>query len=386
MYCDSSQIKMYPAGQPKSTDEAPYLYEFESMGLNVPRYLQWLVKRLSEPHKDLPGPPVRFLRGYVPSLKAAAELVPGASLVINASGLGAKNLEDVRDDKMYPIRGQTVLVYAPRFRDPKVARCYSRITKDGATYVIPRARSGQVILGGTFDVRKTDTLKPNADVTDRILRNCVELAPELLPETADPNDPTAYVTVDVLRNNIGVRPAREGGVRIELDKPLQVNGHEVGVIHAYGIGMSARLTMQALLGTKRATAWRPRSARWWTNGARRTGRARSCSGQRAQQRPYDVARDTHLSAGIKCAASQFFAFSPHRRGEGPSGTLARRPLKGCADLWVSMSLSGRVGIRVDRLAVAASDSPMLSPVCCMAGSCTASTLARLQGVGVLIAV
>ncbi|KAI3626872.1 hypothetical protein CBS14141_000873 [Malassezia furfur] len=229
-------IKMYPAGQPKSTDEAPYLYEFESMGLNVPRYLQWLVKRLSEPHKDLPGPPVRFLRGYVPSLKAAAELVPGASLVINASGLGAKNLEDVRDDKMYPIRGQTVLVYAPRFRDPKVARCYSRITKDGATYVIPRARSGQVILGGTFDVRKTDTLKPNADVTDRILRNCVELAPELLPETADPNDPTAYVTVDVLRNNIGVRPAREGGVRVELDKPLQVDGHEVGVIHAYGIG------------------------------------------------------------------------------------------------------------------------------------------------------
>lgn len=213
------------------------MYEFRSFGLNVPRYTKWLVQRLSEPHKDLPSPPVRFVRGYVPSLKMAAGLVPGASVVINASGLGSKSLEDVQDDKVYPIRGQTVMVYAPRFRDPKYARCYSRITQSGATYVIPRARSGQVILGGTFDAHKSNPLVSDAETTERILKEATELAPELLPEYVDPSDPTGWVTLDVIRNNVGVRPAREGGARVELDKPLDLNGRQVGVVHAYGIGM-----------------------------------------------------------------------------------------------------------------------------------------------------
>lgn len=232
-----TQMKI-SAGHPKSTNAAPYLYEFRSLGLNVPRYTKWLVQRLQEKHKDLSGPPVRFVRAILPSLKAAAELVPDAALLINASGLGSKSLNDVRDDKVYPIRGQTVLVYAPRFRDAKYTRCYSRITPYGASYVIPRARSGQVILGGTFDERNTNPLKPNVDVTERILKECVALAPELLPDYVDPKDPNAWVGLDVISNNIGVRPAREGGARVELDAPLSVHGRKVGVIHAYGIGTS----------------------------------------------------------------------------------------------------------------------------------------------------
>ncbi|WFC99292.1 D-amino-acid oxidase [Malassezia yamatoensis] len=229
-------IKSHPAGQPKTTEQAPYLYEFESLGLNVPRYLEWLVMQLKQPSNGSSGAPVRFLRGTVPTLKAAAELNPQATIVINATGLGAKNLGDVRDEKVYPIRGQTVLVYAPKFRDAKVSHCYDYRTPQGTNYVIPRGRSGQVILGGTFDARKTDTLVPDADVTRAILKKCAELAPDLLPDHVDPKDPDAWVTLDVLSNNIGVRPAREGGVRVELDKPMSIDGREVGIIHAYGIG------------------------------------------------------------------------------------------------------------------------------------------------------
>ena len=337
-------MKTHPAGQPKSSQEAPYLYEFRSLGLNVPRYLTWLVQRLNEPHKDLPGPPVRFLRGYMPSLKAAAELVPGASVVINASGLGSKSLEDVRDDKVYPIRGQTVLVYAPRFRDPKYTRCYSRLTKEGATYVIPRARSGLVILGGTFDARKTDSMLPDAEVTERILKNCTELAPELLPDYVNPNDPTGWVTLDVIRNNVGVRPAREGGVRVELDKPLSMHGRDVGVVHAYGIGT-------CYINPPRS-CWLS-SQLWRCCRGRRAGRpmARHTSSLEAVASGQSIARDNSGAAGIKRRLGQIFA--SHRTGVlRASRDSCTQATEGMRQPLVSMSLCGQVGISVDRLAVA----------------------------------
>lgn len=63
------------------------------------------------------------------------------ALYVNATGLGAREL--VPDERMYPIRGQTVLVKG----EAKEAK-----TTDQNRYVIPRPGSGTTILGGTREV------------------------------------------------------------------------------------------------------------------------------------------------------------------------------------------------------------------------------------------
>ena len=80
-------------------------------------------------------------------------------------------------------------------------------------------------------------------VTERIIKNAIDLAPALLPDAVDPKASDAWTKVDVATVNIGVRPAREGGARVELDPhALQLAGRRVGVVHAYGIGAYDSLT------------------------------------------------------------------------------------------------------------------------------------------------
>ena len=219
--------------------------------------MHWLAAQLRE--TDSCKPPARLIRvSTLPSLQSAAALVPDASLVVNATGLGSQDMPEASESLAYPIRGQTVLVHAPRFRDMNTAHCISKIGSGGASYVIPRARSGFVILGGTFHARVSNPLTPDPAVTERILKDAVLLAPELLPDNVDAHDPNAWKSVEVVGVNIGVRPAREGGARVELDsKPVYVGHRPVGVIHAYGIGMCISVFSQKpflhLLQDQRAT-------------------------------------------------------------------------------------------------------------------------------------
>lgn len=225
----------YAAGHPAAA-EAPYKYKFRSLTLDAPRYLRWLATQVTRPEgQGTPGKIERVTK--LRSLKTAVELVPRASLVVNATGLGSQDMPEAAETQAYPIRGQTVLVYAPRFRDVNVAHCISKISSQGASYVIPRARSGYVILGGTFHKHVSHPLTPDYQVTERILKDAVQLAPDLLPGHVRAHDADAWKSLNVVRVNIGVRPAREGGARVALDEqPLEMHGRRVGVIHAYGIG------------------------------------------------------------------------------------------------------------------------------------------------------
>lgn len=222
-----------------SMPEAPYAYEFRSLCLSVPNYTTWLVEKLLGKMPAPASPPVEFIRvPTVESLEAAAHIVRGASFIVNATGLGSQDLREVKDKSLYPIRGQTVLVNAPRFRDENVARCINFTNGSHTVYVIPRARTGHVILGGTFDAKVSSPMLPNPAVTERILKDTVSRMPELLPSGVDASTPDAWRKADVISVNVGIRPAREGGARVELDpKPLIVDGRTVGVIHAYGIGV-----------------------------------------------------------------------------------------------------------------------------------------------------
>jgi len=57
---------------------------------------------------------IKLVRRQLSSVKELLASQPYTSLVLNATGLGALKLEDVRDTNMYPTRGQTVLVAEPK--------------------------------------------------------------------------------------------------------------------------------------------------------------------------------------------------------------------------------------------------------------------------------
>lgn len=173
--------------------------------LSVPKYLEWLVSLVTQ----LGG---RVLRCHpVKSLQQVMDTYD-CDILINSTGNGAKYLEDVQDTNMYTVRGQTVLVQAPH------VKCqYYREGPGYNTYIIPRG-DGTVICGGTMDPVNVD-LNPDPAITKDILRRCYELYPEITHNRG----PDAF---DIISVNVGFRPGRKGGIRIEKESrgeiPFQV--------------------------------------------------------------------------------------------------------------------------------------------------------------------
>lgn len=89
----------------------------------------------------------------LPSLASALAYAPGALALVNCTGLGSRDLEEVRDTTVHPVRGQVLLVKAPWVRSGWTRQVGSLAGGEGGerTYVIPRA-SGEVIIGGTREV------------------------------------------------------------------------------------------------------------------------------------------------------------------------------------------------------------------------------------------
>lgn len=264
-------------------DKAKGASSYKSHLLNVPEYTKWLVRQLTTPG-DVPaklvlatlwgvplpipvGPPVQFMRSdRVDSLAAAvveASTQGKVDGVVNASGLGAGKLADVMDEKVFPIRGQVAVVRSERLA--KAPQCAMAVVdKHSASeytpavgYIIPRAKSGNVICGGTFTEHSfDDTVDPRTQ--EAILRNAVQICPDLLLapdiEGAAAERARAQIKADPeswrkLASNIvsahaGLRPARKGGPRIEIGRPVGPSG--VPSVHAYGLGPSG---YQASMGT-----------------------------------------------------------------------------------------------------------------------------------------
>jgi hypothetical protein len=159
---------------------------------------------------------------------------------------------------MYPVRGQTILVHAPHLHDflcdtesTLESRLFSThilssITlvsahpNGGVTYIIPRSGpDGTVLLGGTYQANDWDTSYDEI-TAQGIFARCAALEPSLLEKDK----------VRVLSHNVGLRPAREGGPRVEAEwmkLPLKgalvprtndaiVQPRKVMVLHAYGFG------------------------------------------------------------------------------------------------------------------------------------------------------
>ncbi|WVQ75285.1 hypothetical protein IAR50_004899 [Cryptococcus sp. DSM 104548] len=218
---------------------------YEAYTLNTPLYLLHLASSLRALH-------VPIIRHRLSSLSEAYNLLTlgPVDLVINATGLGALSLLGVEDSTVYPARGQTILARAPWVKtsygiNDKPVPDWHRI------YIIPRpGPDGHVILGGVFRAGDWST-GPDAAVAERILQDVWKVCPALDGKEGK----GSWRDIQIVSHNVGLRPCRRDGLRLELEhfslgagvkQGLETlkgengkgagSGRQVGVLHAYGIG------------------------------------------------------------------------------------------------------------------------------------------------------
>lgn len=102
----------------------------------------------------------------------------------------------------------------------------TRQNSDGTwSFCIPRPLEGGTIIGGTKQPHNWDP-NPSLQTRETLLRN----AAKWFPFTEESGG-----RFDVIRDIVGRRPAREGGVRIEVEE-VDVDGLQGRVVHGYGAG------------------------------------------------------------------------------------------------------------------------------------------------------
>lgn len=235
---------------------------FTSLTLNPPLYTLYLLSQLSELgvkiHRHRVSSIYEAFSPIIPATPTPSSLSSSSTnneslqlrsgLVINATGLGSLSLLGVSDPLVHPAKGQTITLLAPQVKeclgwkeprlDPK--------EKGQQVYIIPRPGSGGLVtVGGCYLPGDWSThVDPN--IAERILREAKELCPEVREEG-----------VEVISHNVGLRPCRKGGIRIEAEEVDLIKGkkervvpgqsmwgagagEEIGgkgvCIHAYGIG------------------------------------------------------------------------------------------------------------------------------------------------------
>ncbi|KIP11903.1 hypothetical protein PHLGIDRAFT_63002 [Phlebiopsis gigantea 11061_1 CR5-6] len=210
--------------------------QFTTLTIDTPAYCNYLLARLLARG----GRTVRASVQHVQQLAEGgahvftpgrARSVPVDALVV-CPGLGARTLGGVEDADVFPVRGQVVMLRAPWITFGRTA---SHLEQGLWTYIIPR-RSGDVIVGGTkvdndwYPVARPET---TTEILERALALCPELAP---PEVRAQRSPT----VDDLRSIIieegcGFRPARKGGVRLDVEF-ITAGSREIPMVFNYGHG------------------------------------------------------------------------------------------------------------------------------------------------------
>ncbi|OAQ90135.1 D-amino-acid oxidase [Purpureocillium lilacinum] len=200
--------------------------EFTSVCINTATYLQWLLGQCLKC-----GVVVR--RAVLTHLAEARELSHTgrpADVIVNATGLGSARLGGVQDTAMTPARGQTVLV-----RNECTPMVSTSGTDDGNAeilYVMQRAGGGGTILGGTYDLGNWESA-PDPNIAVRIMRRAVEACPHLVGGAG-----RGIEALSIVRHNVGLRPYRPFGVRIERERLLSWKERDKAeapwVVHNYG--------------------------------------------------------------------------------------------------------------------------------------------------------
>ncbi|MHC3814331.1 MULTISPECIES: FAD-dependent oxidoreductase [unclassified Streptomyces] len=169
--------------------------------IDMPVHLDWLEEQ------------VRAAGGSVErrTVSSFDEAGAEAATVVNCTGLGAREL--VPDTGMRPVRGQLVMV-----ENPGIEEWFTEAdpASDATTYFFPQP--GRLVLGGTAGTDDWRTV-PDPRVAGEIVARCARVRPEI-------------AGARVIGHRVGLRPARDAGVRIEAE-PLPGGGR---LVHNYGHG------------------------------------------------------------------------------------------------------------------------------------------------------
>jgi glycine/D-amino acid oxidase-like deaminating enzyme len=212
-------------------------YTFTTVCINTAIYLPWLVSKCMRNG-------VVFKRAVVehvvdaasPSLHATSR---PADLVVNCTGLMARNLGGVEDKTVVPARGQVVIVR----NDPGAMATVSNTTSNNGELAYMMSRpggqsnfnkqvllhlltwliGGGTILGGCYQVDNWNPF-PDPDLAERIKTNCLALYPGLAQGKG-------LDELSIIRQGVGFRPYRPQGVRLETE---HIEG--ISVVHNYGHG------------------------------------------------------------------------------------------------------------------------------------------------------
>lgn len=176
----------------------------DGLRLTVPvvdtsRHLPWLVDRLA----------VLGVRRRTAVLTGLEQADADADVVVNCSGLGARELAD--DGDLVPVRGQVVVVEQVGVTQWLLAQSQP----EALTYVVPRERT--VVLGGTAEIGLDGTV-PDMTTAQAVVQRCAALMPEL-------------AAARVLEHKVGSRPVRPA---VRLESAVLSTGQRV--VHDYGHG------------------------------------------------------------------------------------------------------------------------------------------------------
>ncbi|KIL62273.1 hypothetical protein M378DRAFT_800119 [Amanita muscaria Koide BX008] len=210
---------------------------FDSLTVDPPRYLNYLMSRFLGAGGIMVRAKVQHINQLIEGGASVFQYGSKASpqpphAVIVCAGLGTRDLGGVEDKQMVPVRGQTVLVRAPWIGFGKSVSD----EKGSWTYVIPR-KNGNVILGGVKNVGVCDPSVWKETTRDILRRNLAmfpDIAPPGIRETREPTieDLIPYV----VEENVGFRPVRQGGLRLEVELLGSNKGPKIPVVYNYGHG------------------------------------------------------------------------------------------------------------------------------------------------------
>nr|CAG8588168.1 7308_t:CDS:2 [Entrophospora candida] len=184
---------------------------YTTVTIDVVKYLPWLLNQFV----DVGG---KYEKRHLANINEAME--DDVDVVVNCTGIMARYFGGVEDSNVYPIRGQIVTAWAPHIK-----KAIHHQDKDSVTYIIPR-ENGVVILGGTLD-ENDYTEAPNPRVAEEIIKRCIKICPEL-------TSGKGAESLEIKRHAVGLRPARKGNIRLEVEMRKNPNDKDVIVCHNYG--------------------------------------------------------------------------------------------------------------------------------------------------------
>ena len=213
--------------------------KYRTICLDVPRHLRYLMEKVHEAGINVLRSAVDVSHGLEGAVKDAKRITIERNesvkesdffALINCTGLGARNfVGDEEAVKLFPIRGQTITVKGEATMD----RTYNDFPpipssiddENELTYVIPRPGSRTTIFGGCKQVGNWDA-EVDEELNGRIVERIKKwrLAEEL--RTGKGGD------FEVVSSQVGLRPGRKGGPRVDIEGKVRVDG--VWVVHSYG--------------------------------------------------------------------------------------------------------------------------------------------------------